>query len=117
MDARAEKQKQNKTPHDFVFLSQPVFRAIWGDGTERMGHQTLQVAPGMEVCYVVIFEPQEVRAYSAELMVVTEREKFVVPIGAIGHRAVLDFPDQVRGSFCPNQKKNGLHRAVVYDGL
>ena len=51
----------------------------------------------MEVCYVVIFEPQEVRAYSAELMVVTEREKFVVPVAAVGHRAVLDFPDQVRG--------------------
>ncbi|CAN0353988.1 unnamed protein product, partial [Laminaria digitata] len=49
----------------------------------------------MEVCYVVIFEPQEVRAYSAELMVVTEREKFIVPVGAVGHRAVLDFPDQV----------------------
>ena len=60
---------------------------------------TLQVAPGMEVCYVVIFEPQEVRAYSAELMVVTEREKFIVPVGAVGHRAVLDFPDQVCG-FC-----------------
>lgn len=51
----------------------------------------------MEVCYVVTFKPQEVRAYSVELMVVTEREKFVVPVGALGHRAVLDFPDQV----CP----------------
>lgn len=49
----------------------------------------------MEVCYVVTFKPQEVRAYSAELIVVTEREKFVVPVGALGHRAVLDFPDQV----------------------
>lgn len=48
----------------------------------------------MEVCYVVTFKPQEVRAYSVELMVVTEREKFVVPVGALGHRAVLDFPDQ-----------------------
>ena len=56
----------------------------------------LQVAPGMEVCYVVTFDPQEVRAYSAELTVVTEREKFIVPVGAVGHRAVLDFPDQVR---------------------
>lgn len=54
----------------------------------------IKVAPGMEVCYVVTFKPQEVRAYSVELMVVTEREKFVVPVGALGHRAVLDFPDQ-----------------------
>lgn len=49
----------------------------------------------MEVCYVVNFKPQEVRAYSAELVVVTEREKFIVPVAALGHRAVLDFPDQV----------------------
>lgn len=49
----------------------------------------------MEVCYVVTFKPQEVRAYAAELIVVTEREKFIVPVGALGHRAVLDFPDQV----------------------
>lgn len=48
----------------------------------------------MEVCYVVTFKPQEVRAYAAELVVVTEREKFIVPVGALGHRAVLDFPDQ-----------------------
>ncbi|CAN0220300.1 unnamed protein product, partial [Hapterophycus canaliculatus] len=54
-----------------------------------------KVAPGMEVCYVVNFKPQEVRAYSAELVVVTEREKFIVPVAALGHRAVLDFPDQV----------------------
>lgn len=48
----------------------------------------------MEVCYVVTFKPQEVRTYAAELVVVTEREKFIVPVGALGHRAVLDFPDQ-----------------------
>lgn len=48
----------------------------------------------MEICYVVTFKPQEVRAYAAELVVVTEREKFIVPVGALGHRAVLDFPDQ-----------------------
>lgn len=48
----------------------------------------------MEVCYLVTFKPQEVRAYAAELVVVTEREKFIVPVGALGHRAVLDFPDQ-----------------------
>lgn len=44
---------------------------------------------------MVNFKPQEVRAYSAELVVVTEREKFIVPVAALGHRAVLDFPDQV----------------------
>lgn len=45
---------------------------------------------------MVTFKPQEVRRYSAELIVVTEREKFIVLVGALGHRAVLDFPDKVR---------------------
>ena len=31
----------------------------------------------------------------------TEREKFVVPVKAIGARALLDFPDQVNFSTCP----------------
>lgn len=57
--------------------------------------RNVQVAPGMEVCYTVTFKPQDVRPYSAELVVVTEREKFIVSVGALGHRAALDFPDQV----------------------
>lgn len=83
----------------------------------------------MEVCYVVTFKPQEVRAYSAELVVVTEREKFIVPVGAIGHRAVLDFPDQVRDfwaveriSFCRAWIEAGLDvqqncRAMVISAI
>ena len=59
---------------------------------------TQQVAPGMQVCYVVTFKPQDVRAYAVELFALTEREKFVVPVEALGHRAVLDFPDKVRAS-------------------
>lgn len=55
----------------------------------------------MEVCFVVTFRPQEVREYSAELFVMTEREKFVVNVSAIGHRAVLDFPDKVGISRTP----------------
>jgi hydrocephalus-inducing protein len=31
----------------------------------------------------------------------TEREKFVVPLRAVGHRAVLDFPDVVKFGGCP----------------
>ncbi|XP_040437385.1 hydrocephalus-inducing protein homolog, partial [Falco naumanni] len=39
--------------------------------------------------------------YFHELICITEREKFVVPIRAIGARAILDFPDQVNFSACP----------------
>lgn len=31
----------------------------------------------------------------------TEREKFEVPIRAIGPRAILDFPDELHFSLCP----------------
>ena len=33
--------------------------------------------------------------YNHELVCITEREKFVVPVKAIGSRAVLDFPDNI----------------------
>jgi hydrocephalus-inducing protein len=54
-----------------------------------------KIAPGMEVCYVVTFKPQEVKHYSADLVVVTEREKFIVPVLAVGYRAALDLPDSI----------------------
>ncbi|NXE03111.1 HYDIN protein, partial [Chaetorhynchus papuensis] len=60
--------------------------------------------------------------YFHQLMCVTEREKFVVPIRAIGARAILDFPDQLDFSECPvkhSSKKtllvrNSGNRAVGY---
>jgi len=60
-----------------------------------MEMQQSKIAPGMEVCYVVRFKPQEVRDYYLDLVCITEREKFVVPVHALGKRAVLDFPDEV----------------------
>ncbi|KAG2469945.1 HYDIN protein, partial [Polypterus senegalus] len=39
--------------------------------------------------------------YSHLLVFMTEREKFVVPIKAIGARAILDFPDHLNFSDCP----------------
>lgn len=40
--------------------------------------------------------------YNYELIMETEREKFVVPIIAIGKRAMIDFPDSINfGNDCP----------------
>ena len=39
--------------------------------------------------------------YDFELVCVTEREKFLVPVHAIGARALLDFPDEVHFSAAP----------------
>ena len=52
-----------------------------------------RVAPGMEVSYTVRFSPEAKIDYSYDLTVVTERERFIVPLRATGCRAVLDFPD------------------------
>ena len=39
-----------------------------------------RIGPGMEVCFIVKFRPQEVKEYKVGLVCVTEREKFVVPV-------------------------------------
>ena len=49
----------------------------------------------MEVCFIVKFRPQEVREYKVDLVCCTEREKFVVPVHALGLRPVLNLPDTV----------------------
>lgn len=52
-----------------------------------------RVAPGMEISFQIKFSPEAKSDYSYDLMVLTEREKFIVPIRAVGCRAMLDFPD------------------------
>lgn len=46
------------------------------------------VAPGIDVSYILTFTPQERVDYSYNLECVTEREKFLVPIQAIGVRGI-----------------------------
>ena len=49
----------------------------------------------MDITYIVKFSPEAKSDYAYDLMVMTEREKFIVPIRARGCRAMLDFPDQI----------------------
>ncbi|NWW42685.1 HYDIN protein, partial [Pedionomus torquatus] len=60
-----------------------------------------KVAPGMTLTFRVLFTPEENKDYFHQLTCITEREKFIVPIRAIGARAILDFPDQLNFSVCP----------------
>ncbi|XP_030060864.1 hydrocephalus-inducing protein homolog [Microcaecilia unicolor] len=60
-----------------------------------------KVACGMQSTFRILFTPDENKDYFHEVICVTEREKFVVPIRAIGARAILDFPDQLNFSTCP----------------
>ena len=61
-----------------------------------------KVAPGLEVKYVIKFSPEAKSDYNYDLNIITEREKFVVPIVAVGKRAMIDFPDSINfGKDCP----------------
>ena len=51
--------------------------------------------------------------YSFELVCVTEREKFIIPVRAVGARALLDFPDEVHFSASP-VKVNEADEMVTY---
>jgi hydrocephalus-inducing protein len=49
----------------------------------------------MAIYYVVKFSPEAKINYKYNLKVVTEREKFIIPIVAVGKRSILDFPDVI----------------------
>lgn len=70
-----------------------------------------RVAPGMEVSYIVRFSPEAKIDYSYDLTVITEREKFVVPIRAVGCRALLDFPDNLH--FGPVPVKHTAEKPIM----
>ncbi|NXF39877.1 HYDIN protein, partial [Nyctibius bracteatus] len=78
-----------------VLENSPYFKLISPNDVCR------KVAPGMTSTFRVLFSPEENKDYSHWLICITEREKFVVPIRAIGARAILDFPDELNFSVCP----------------
>lgn len=55
----------------------------------------------MEACFYIRFSPEAKIDYQYDLVVVTEREQFIVPIFAIGKRAMIDFPDTLDFGNCP----------------
>nr|XP_025038877.1 hydrocephalus-inducing protein-like [Pelodiscus sinensis] len=78
-----------------ILESSPYFRVI---SPNDVGHK---VAPGMASTFQILFTPEENKDYIHQVICITEREKFIVPIRAIGARAILDFPDQLNFSTCP----------------
>jgi len=72
-----------------------------GTANEDIDHMSGRVAPGMEISYVIRFSPEAKSDYAYDLMVLTEREKFIVPIRGIGCRSMLDFPDQLDFGLVP----------------
>lgn len=54
-----------------------------------------KIAAGMEAVFRVSFFPESIESYEQQLVVVTEREKFIVPLLAVGASAALDLPDSI----------------------
>ena len=64
------------------------------------------MAPGLEISFQIKFSPDAKIDYNYNLIVVTEREKFIVPIIATGRKALLSFPDLIDfGNNCPVKYK------------
>ena len=57
--------------------------------------ESSKVAAGMEVMFTVTFRPESTEHYAYNLVVCTEREKFIVPILAAGEAPALDLPDLI----------------------
>ena len=93
-DDVARRIKIMKPDSPFFEVSAP--RAANGEQLKQS-----KIAAGMEVCFVIRFKPQEVRDYSLDLVCCTEREKFLVPIRAVGSKPRLSFPDEVHFGACP----------------
>ncbi|XP_061450040.1 hydrocephalus-inducing protein homolog isoform X1 [Rhineura floridana] len=92
-----------------VLESSPYFRVISPNDVCN------KVAPGMQSTFRILFTPEENKDYFHEVTCITEREKFIVPIRAIGARGILDFPDQLNFSTCPvkyNTQKTLLVRNI-----
>ncbi|EDQ90671.1 uncharacterized protein MONBRDRAFT_18473 [Monosiga brevicollis MX1] len=60
----------------------------------------VKVAPGVAIVYTVRFHPDADRDFADEIVCLTEREKFVIPVHAIGGRGILDIVDNVDFGEC-----------------
>ncbi|MEQ2189453.1 hypothetical protein GOODEAATRI_025464, partial [Goodea atripinnis] len=75
-----------------VKLEQDISEQFYVVGPEN---GSSKVAPGMTLSFTVFFTPQESKDYSHRLVCVTPRERFEIPIRAIGPRGILDFRDEI----------------------
>ncbi|QDZ25387.1 hypothetical protein HOP50_17g79270 [Chloropicon primus] len=84
-----------------VLPLQTSFFSIKRIQNSKKKDSTSKVAAGMEVKYQITFKPETKDDYTSDIVVVTEREKFLVQIRAIGAQAELDFPSYFNFDMCP----------------
>ncbi|RLV97374.1 hypothetical protein DV515_00011824 [Chloebia gouldiae] len=90
-------RNRDMVPHvmKVTLESSPYFQLV---GPNDVCHK---VPPGLSTTVRILFSPGQNKDYFHQLLCTTEREGFIVPIRAIGARAILDFPDQLDFSKCP----------------
>ncbi|CAN8186584.1 unnamed protein product [Coccothraustes coccothraustes] len=90
-------RNRDRVPHllKVTLEHSPYFQLV---GPNHVCHK---VPPGLYATVRVLFTPGQKKDYFHQLLCTTEREEFIVPIWAIGARAILDFPDQLDFSKCP----------------
>ncbi|XP_063024389.1 hydrocephalus-inducing protein homolog [Melospiza melodia melodia] len=90
-------RNRDKVPHllKVTLKSSPYFQLVGPNDVCR------KVPPGLYTTVRILFTPGQRKDYFHHLLCTTENEEFIVPIWAIGGRAILDFPDQLDFSTCP----------------
>ena len=82
-------------PENRLFQVLPYIRNKGSKGKEGGESANTKVAPGMEVSYLIKFTPEAKVDISYDLVVITEREKFTVPIRGIGCKVNIEFTDYI----------------------
>ncbi|CAH8527146.1 unnamed protein product [Schistosoma turkestanicum] len=62
---------------------------------KRINNQGSKVAAGLSLSFTIVFTPDANHDYRHDLMCVTDRELFSVPVFCIGPRAILELPDDI----------------------
>ncbi|XP_057890447.1 hydrocephalus-inducing protein homolog [Melospiza georgiana] len=90
-------RNRDKVPHlvKVTLKSSPYFQLVGPNDVCR------KVPPGLYTTVRILFTPGQRKDYFHQLLCTTESEEFIVPVWAIGARAILDFPDQLDFSTCP----------------
>ncbi|XP_032925482.1 hydrocephalus-inducing protein homolog isoform X2 [Catharus ustulatus] len=90
-------RNRDKVPHlvKVTLESSPYFQLEIPSDASR------KVPPGLSMTVRILFTPGQNKDYFHQLLCITDREEFIVPIRAIGARAILDFPGQLEFWQCP----------------
>lgn len=86
-EATIQFKNQTKTAK-FIRLMQPESR-YFAISEPRGGANSLKVAAGLSITYTVYFTPEVDGDYECDLIAVTENEKFVVPVHAVGSLSLI----------------------------